>query len=344
MEPHTIKLQKNKIRILFRTSGGKAPKKQLGFGHVIRCINLAKKLRPNEIFFLIEDYGKQASKLLKENGFKKITSLENDVDLKSDIKKTIQFIIKEKIDIIIVDKYNANKKYLQEIKKISKTVLITDLNKIDYNVDLLVNGFIGFQNKKYHNKHGSKCLIGPRYQILDENFQKKPKQKRDFSLLSTFGGFDENHITELLLESLANYFDKLKIKIILGPATTRSQKIKTYEKKYGSRVKIIKKTNSMHKEISNCRFGLCSGGLTTYEFASLNVPFAVISQVKHQLVTAKEWHKRGIGKNLGIISKNTKSKIIQFLEDIINKKNMYSEKNPVDGLGSKRVADEILKL
>ena len=48
---------KNKIKILFRTSGGAAHGKQLGLGHIFRCINLAIELHNCEIFFLIEDFG-----------------------------------------------------------------------------------------------------------------------------------------------------------------------------------------------------------------------------------------------------------------------------------------------
>ena len=66
----------NKINILFRTSGGVAPNKELGFGHVYRCINLAKKISNNKIFFEIEDYG-QVKKILIKNNFKNIFNLKN---------------------------------------------------------------------------------------------------------------------------------------------------------------------------------------------------------------------------------------------------------------------------
>jgi len=63
------------------------------------------------------------------------------------------------------------------------------------------------------------------------------------------------------------------------------------------------------KSISEARFGLCAGGITSYEFACLNVPFAIICQVKHQLITAKEWEKQEIARNLGLLTKNTPKKL-----------------------------------
>ena len=56
-------------KILFRTSGGRIPKRELGLGHIYRCLNLGHQLKPHEIQFLIEDYG-AVSSLLREHGFK----------------------------------------------------------------------------------------------------------------------------------------------------------------------------------------------------------------------------------------------------------------------------------
>ena len=57
------------MKILFRTSGGRIPERQLGLGHIYRCINLSKELHSHEIIFLIEDYG-SVSSILKKNNLK----------------------------------------------------------------------------------------------------------------------------------------------------------------------------------------------------------------------------------------------------------------------------------
>ena len=99
----------------------------------------------------------------------------------------------------------------------------------------------------------------------------------------------------------------------------------------------------MKKEISSARFGICAGGITTYEFATLHIPFAIVCQYKHQILTAKEWHKRKIAKNLGFIQKDVK-KMDVFLNQLMQNKIILNPSTLVDGLGSKRVAKEILKL
>jgi len=337
-------LSLNKINILFRTSGGIAPNKELGFGHVYRCINLAKKISNNKIFFEIEDYG-QVKELLIKNNFKNIFNLKKDINTNEEITELIKIIKKKSIDIVIFDKYKIDKKILKEINQITKTVYIADLKKKEFPADLVINGFVGYQNKITRNKSKTKCLLGPKYQILDKQFEVQKIKKKKYDLLITFGGYDENNIIELFLEYWGKIQKKIKILIILGPGTKRTQKIKKILKKYPKEITIKDQTSKMFENMAESRFGLCSGGLTTYEFAKMNVPFAIICQNKHQVITAKEWEKKKIAKNLGLIGKNTSKKIDEYLTSIIeNKIKLTIKKNPNMNSGSKIVVNEIRKL
>ena len=101
----------------------------------------------------------------------------------------------------------------------------------------------------------------------------------------------------------------------------------------------------MKKEILQSKFGFCTGGITTYEFASMNIPFVIICDDKHQLKTAKEWEKRGIGKNYGMVSKNTSQKIGAILDKLLEQELKFNKgRNIVDGKGAKRVGDAILEI
>ena len=253
------------------------------------------------------------------------------------------------IDILIVDKFDYNtKKFVKHMHKIIKTVVIPDVNKIDYDADLVINGFIGYKNQIRKNRFGSKCVLGPRYQIIHKNYEKKisPKKKK-YTILATFGGFDENNLFDIFCQNLENHLEQIKVKIILGPVTKKSKILKKLELKYSKNLFVVNETKNMRKEISETSFGFCAGGITTYEFATMNIPFAIICQYKHQLLTAKAWEKRKIAYNLGLPSNNSNIKIQKILNKIfsgdVNLDN-YKGHNIVDGLGSKRAADQILKL
>ena len=78
-------------KILFRTSGGRIREKELGLGHVFRCINLGYQLKPHQIQFLIEDYG-SVSPLLHEHGFKKSFNLIPGISVFKSVPNPKDFI------------------------------------------------------------------------------------------------------------------------------------------------------------------------------------------------------------------------------------------------------------
>lgn len=337
-------MRKQKLKILFRTSGGRASRKELGFGHIYRCLNLAHHMKNISIYFLVEDYG-GLEKIFDNSGYTRIIYLKKNSKIDHDIKETLKLLNKEKIDVLIVDKYGVSTRYLKELRKHVKVVFISDLKKIDLPADLVFNGFIGFTNKITINKFASKCFLGPLFQILNKNFSHRKKlSTKKYKLLVTFGGFDEKNIVKIFLKELSKHRKKIKTKIILGPAS-KSKEIKKLKKDYDGFITIVQQTKNMYKEIVATEFGLCSGGITSYEFAATNVPFAIICQAKHQLKTAQEWQKKGFGLNLGLVNKKTGKKIENFL-DLIHGKSLGHTKSRsiVDGLGAKRVAREILKL
>ena len=333
------------MRVLLRTAGGRARNREIGLGHVYRCINLASKLKSHDLYFLIEDYG-GVEKILIKHGYHNIIFFKKDIDVESDIKKTLSFVNEKKIDFLIVDKYGIKINYIRKVKKIVRTILITDLRNIDFPADLIINGFIGFKNTIKKNKYGTKCLLGPKYQILNDCFAKKKHVRKKYDLLATFGGLDDHQVIEGFLEVLSKYSDKIRTKLILGPVTIKSKKIRQLEAKSHTNLKIIQQTNNMQKEMSQTKFGICSGGITSYEFAALNIPFAIISQVEHQLLTASEWKHCGVALDLGLIDYKTQYKINRFLMQIVenNVSIMKPRNRIVDGLGSHRAAVEILKM
>jgi len=338
------KYKSRKLRILFRTSGGRARKKELGFGHIFRSIYLSKKISNNTKFFLVEDYGGVKS-VFKKNKIKNLIFTQKNISLKKDISITKKIIKKKKIDILIVDKYNIDIRFFKEIKDYVKIVYISDLKKIHFPVDLVINGFIGFKNKIVRNKYNSKCLLGPKYQIINDKFVVNRFKKKRIDLLVTFGGFDEIGLIEFVIKRWLNMNKKFKMKIILGPGTKESKFIQKNEKKYSKLLIVEKQTTKMYFEIGKTKFGLCAGGITSYEFARMGVPFGIICLTNHQKLTANEWQKRKMIKNLGVYDLKLTKKIDNFLNLISTNKLLLKNNNQIiDGRGAERVLKEIIKL
>ena len=334
------------MKILFRTAGGKSPKEQHGLGHIFRCISLASFFQKHSIYFLIEDFG-GTKQLLQKRNFNHVSTIQKNIGTNDDIEKTTNYILKNKIDILIIDKYNLKSNYAKNISKIIKTVIITDLENIEFKANLVVSGYIGYKNQIRKNSLGTRCLLGPRYQILNKKFSTiKRKNKRDYKILATFGGFDDNNVSELFLSIIEKYLPNMKVKIIPGPSSKKLKNFKMIKKKFPQKIDVIQETKDMAKEMSNTEYGISAGGLTSYEFAAMHVPFAIICQVRHQLKTAKMWEKKGMAINLGMLSQKTPKKIDEFLKKIQSHRISLNKINrrQMDSRGALRVQSEILKL
>jgi len=333
-----------KTSILFRISGGRAKNKELGLGHIYRAANLASHLNKSKIYFLLEDYG-GALHILKNFNKKNIYTLKPKTSLDSDIKKTSKLINEKNIDLLIVDKFdNVTKPYVSKMKKIIKTIVISDTDKIDYNADLVINGFIGFSNSIISNRFGTKCLLGPKYQILSKDYEKNNSKSRNpQTILVTFGGYDKQKMVEFFCKQVMPYLVSLKIKIILGAATKKSKKLSNLDSKFDN-ISIVNIVPNLKNEIKNTIFGFCAGGITTYEFAILHVPFAIICQYEHQIKTARAWEKNKMAINLGFKNQFLEKKLNELLSKISKNSAQfdYNSNFKIDGLGARRVSRHLL--
>jgi spore coat polysaccharide biosynthesis predicted glycosyltransferase SpsG len=134
------------------------------------------------------------------------------------------------------------------------------------------------------------------------------------------------------------------VKIILGPATRKTNFIKNLESNNYKNFEVVSKVDSLEKEISKTKFGICAGGITSYEFASLGVPTIILCQYKHQLLTAKEWEKNNVGLNLGMPDITFEDNFQKIVRKILDGKIVIkSNQALVDGKGLSRVSKEILK-
>ena len=97
----------------------------------------------------------------------------------------------------------------------------------------------------------------------------------------------------------------------------------------------------MKNEIKNSRFGFCAGGITTYEFALLHIPFVVICQYEHQIKTARAWEKNKMALNLGFKNKWQQNLPEEILLEISKNSTKF---NSNDNLVQRSVTFAMLRL
>jgi spore coat polysaccharide biosynthesis predicted glycosyltransferase SpsG len=104
-------------KIAFRTMGGK----RIGYGHIYRCLSLAKAIRKKsfnyEIIFIVNQ---EVESLVRESNFELVVS--------NYFQEDMNFIKEMHVDLFILDSYEANNLYLKNISNFVKLMLFDDNN------------------------------------------------------------------------------------------------------------------------------------------------------------------------------------------------------------------------
>lgn len=344
------------MRIAIRADGGS----QIGMGHIMRTLVLAKELlKNNEIFYICritendlsirneigtdisnyenidEKYKSGIAKVLKE-GFKVIFVSEEDL---LDGLRNIQ------ADLLITDSYDIDEVYFKEIKKIfPKTAYIDDMNLYFFDIDFLINQNINAQNLRYRTSKSTKLLLGSEYVMLRPEFRnlnKKNIKKKIKDVLITVGGGDPFHLTEKLLNFLKDL--NLNFHVVVGPSFYNIEKLREFE---SENIKLYFNAN-MYELMKFCDVAISACGSTLYELASCGVPTLGIILADNQKEIASKMNELRIIINAGWHEQLNKDIVVEYIKLLDEKYEKRVDmslraQSIIDGKGAERISN-ILK-
>lgn len=325
------------MKVFILSEGGK----DIGFGHITRCLSLYQAFEERGIFpeFII-------------NGNSDIEYLLQDVNYQIfnwlDERNKLFELIKS-ANIAIIDSYLADSSFYIQVSNLVKIpVYIDDNKRLNYPKGVVLNGNIHAETLNYPSKNGITYLLGTKYTPLRKEFwevsEKKIKEKIE-SIMVTFGGDDAKNITPKILVFLNDKYPELNKNIIIGRAYQNIDEIK---KEADKNTNLIYYPNAEKiKEIMlNSDIAISAGGQTLYELARVGVPTIGICIAQDQFFNLINWQKKRFIKYIGWY--NDKKLLIKLEKDI-NKLISYKERTKcvkigsilIDGKGTRRV---ILKL
>ncbi|MBE6068691.1 MAG: UDP-2,4-diacetamido-2,4,6-trideoxy-beta-L-altropyranose hydrolase [Clostridium lundense] len=325
------------MKIAIRADGGS----QIGMGHIMRTLVLAKELsKTNDVFYICKEnndkYKKGIEKVSSE-GFKVL--LVRDNYLLEDLKNI-------DADLLITDSYDVNEEYFNKTKKIfNKTSYIDDMNLHYFNVDFLINQNIDAEDFNYRVSKDTKLMLGTKYVMLRDEFRncspKNIKEKVN-DIMLTVGGSDLNHITEKILSWSYNL--DYTVHVVVGPSFNDIEKLKSFE---SDKIKLYFNAD-MSKLMKKCDMAISTCGSTLYELASCGVSTLGIIIADNQSGIGCKLNDMKVIKNLGWYNEITKECFINNVNELAedyNKRKLMSEKASmiVDGRGVERIC-EILML
>lgn len=296
--------------------------KQIGFGHLTRCIALDDILRVNGLFAEFILYGDNSClDLLKGRKYSFFNWIRDE-------KKTLDLI--RDADIAVVDSYLAKYEFYKNISRILRMpVYIDDTKRFEYPKGTVINGSIYAKELNYPKKEEVKYLLGTNYTLLRKEFWDVPQKEINEKIkevLITFGGMNYSNLTHKIVNYLKNKFD-FNFYIVDSKKNRHDAK-------------------EMLKLMLQADICISSGGQTTYELARTGVPTIRICFAENQKLNLKGWQEKGFIEDVGWYNKNN---LLEKLTGAVEKLISYKErvrrsligKNCVDGKGVKRIVNLI---
>lgn len=295
-------------QIIFRVDSSS----QMGSGHLMRCLTLAKKLQSDaEITFLSRNLAGNLNYLIEQNGYclcelpcmKAIESLVGyekwltvkqyvDAEQVTEVLKGIG-----RIDCIVIDNYAINETWEKMISPYVENIMVIDdlANRRHVCNILLDQNYYQNSQNRYKDLVPEFCrlLLGPQYALLRDEFYeaKKSLRQRDGSIrniLVFFGGSDLTNETLKALRAIKmlNRPD-IAVNVVVGSGNPHKAAVETFCE-HSPQLSFHCQIDYMAQLMNEADLAIGGGGSTTWERCYLGLPAIVIAIAENQVKVCEE--------------------------------------------------------
>lgn len=252
--------------------------------------------------------------------------------------------------VAIIDSYLAPLSIYQYISNnIALSLYLDDNNRLAYPKGIVVNGNAYAACLPYP-KNKNKYLLGTKFAPLREEFnriEQKRIREKITDILITFGGSDVKNMTPRILKSICHSYPNLNKKVIIGSGFKNINEIRSYSDPKTQLV--FSPTGARLKNLmQNSDVAISAGGQTIYELLQVGVPTIATAVANNQILNVKSLEKKKILLNLKPCGdEKIEDRITILMTQLKNrdlrKKMSQLGKKLVDGKGTKRIVDFLLK-
>lgn len=313
---------------------------QIGSGHVMRCLTLAKQLQKNNVVvkFVCRILEGNMIDYILNQGFEVFTLKEVEAishwdwtkeHWLEDAKETISAIQQEQgnTDMLIVDHYSIDIQWEQRLRpSVIKIMVIDDMADRRHDCDLLLdqNYYLNMEHR-YNNLVSKNCIqfLGPNNALLREEFMNiNPEElDRDGSIkkiLIFFGGSDSTGETLKTLRAIENIFDKKIIfNVVIGSTNPFKEQIQLFCNQYDN-VKLHCNIDYMSKLMVEADLAIGAGGTASWERIYLRLPAIVTILANNQLELTEALAYIGAVQSIGETHNVRQSDIQQQVKSLIS--------------------------
>jgi UDP-2,4-diacetamido-2,4,6-trideoxy-beta-L-altropyranose hydrolase len=276
-------------RILFFADAGP----QVGGGHVMRCLTLARALaaRGAECAFL---ESRAAAPILRRFGWpaQTLLAMAGAEDLPGLVNWGREFADRFDADLVVVDHYRAGAAEERALAGPDRPVaVIDDLADRAHACQLLVDPGFGRRREAYAGliEAAAQVLVGPDHALVRPEFARaRPRaasrRARHDPLrraLVSFGLTDVGAITGRVAEALAARLGEVRLEVVLGAGAPSLAAVSALAAR-DKRVRLHLDTADMATLIADADVGVGAGGSSVWERACLGLPTLTVTLADNQ--------------------------------------------------------------
>lgn len=344
------------MRLLFVTIANKA----LGYGHLNRCLSIARYARADEAnveFLLFGDAFGQAR--VEASGFPCQTRSVDDLgeaDATMGISRAdavvsdlihSTFFVQRQVAPVILGNLRQLGDVVVAIDSLGEQSLTAQLPTAD--IDLLVVPYVGPEVNEA--RVGRQVVRGAAYAMLSPEYANLPSRKTRAlanRILVSCGGSDARGSTKTVLQGLDKIPERLEVKVVIGPFFSNALRTEIERLIAASKHKMqwVFAPDSLLEDMLWCDIAIAASGLTKYELAASGTPALLFSMdIAHHEVN-KPFAAIGTVIDLGVDMSPASvcGETGRLLADHVKRQSMSATgKKIVDGLGAQRLITEIRK-
>ncbi|MBO0995704.1 UDP-2,4-diacetamido-2,4,6-trideoxy-beta-L-altropyranose hydrolase [Bacillus sp. SD088] len=307
------------MNIIFRVDASE----QIGTGHMMRCLTLAKQLQAIsdhvQITFICRELSGNLISYIQDQDIQveKLSSIDLSIhqseydwyreNWQRDFSEVFERLGARSIDLLIVDHYGLDANWERMIKRYVKHLMvIDDLADRRHDCNILLDQNIQNYPGRYKELVPASCkqLLGTDYLLLRDEFIEMANniqiRKGDIkNILVFFGGSDPQYLTFKTVDILQKIsFQNCHIHVVVGMSNPERTQIK---KKCREREGYVYycQIDYMAQLMKQADLAIGAGGATTWERIFLGLPSLTVVTADNQLELTKNIEKEGLTISLG---------------------------------------------
>ena len=283
--------------------------KQIGSGHIMRCLSLAIVLRDSGVnveFITRNHQGNLNEQIAKMNFKVNLLMDKSSISKKQNLSKgygflgvsqavdasdTINVLLDKNPDWLIIDHYALDYRWEKKLRPYCKKIMVIDdmANRI-HDCDLLLDQNYIHNNNRYNDlvSEDTIRLLGPKYALLREDFIDIENKKDSFDetkrIFLFYGGVDPDNLTTTTLKAISKFRTrKFEIDVVVGSSNSNIDIIKEEMKICPHTVKLYVQIDNIADLMIKADIAIGAGGSTTWERIAAGLPSIVVTLADNQI-------------------------------------------------------------